>query len=316
MKKVLLGLATCVVAASLPAQMDAGPFVRTFSSTLTRGYFFQVPPKITSMIVTHVQVPDEAKTAGAKQIVAIYKLSASPRSGPSVKPVFFSSGVNPGQRIPVVDQTNNNKPLIFNGSNNSNSEWFVVMGCMGQSTGTVDNSYGNSNIASSVLGMPVTLQRCGIQANIAVAKGVGTMFGSTSGSIARVHIWVAGHASAEQYGVGSSTTPGMLDYLAPPSIGKTASMTFRPGATNTGGILAIGLIRANLPLPFGNVLITPVLVLQPVPGGPLPTAGATISYKVPNNSSLQGFKVVFQGAEGRSGGNIFLTNGMEWQIGK
>ena len=126
MKKALLGLATCFVAASIPAQIDAGPFARTFSSTLTRGYYFQVPAKIAAMIVTHAVVPDEKRTAGNKQIVAIYRLKAAPPAWSAtvaVTPVFYKDGVDPNTPIPVVDQSNNNAPLIYR-----SGEWFVMVG--------------------------------------------------------------------------------------------------------------------------------------------------------------------------------------------
>ena len=64
-----LGLATAV----LTAQIPMSKFSSTFSAIASRGYFFQAP---TALILTHAQVPDEAKRG--KQIIAVYKLSAAP----------------------------------------------------------------------------------------------------------------------------------------------------------------------------------------------------------------------------------------------
>ena len=93
-------------------------------------------------------------------------------------------------------------------------------------------------------------------------------------------------------------------------------MIFKPGtASNTGGLLAVGLQRSNTRLPFGNVLVSPVVLILPVGSGALPIAGRPVSFNIPNQSSLGGVKVTFQGAVGLKGG-LTLTNGMEWQINR
>lgn len=63
------------------------------------------------------------------------------------------------------------------------------------------------------------------------------------------------------------------------------------------------------------MLVSPLLLLLPVGGGALPAAGVPVSFNIPNQASLGGFKVVFQGAVGVSGG-LTLTNGMEWIINR
>ena len=281
------------------------PFVSTFSNaSLTRGFYFKAP---TNFIVTHLMVPDEAKVKGQKQLVALYRRKTEPiqtASRFSGTPVFKNFKTDPGKLVPVIP------PVIY-----KKDEWFLVLGCIGNST-KVYNSYGGPGTKSFVLGMPITLSRLGLQANLQSATPHTTMFGQRASSlIGRVRVFVAGNGRGEPYGVGSG---GELDYSDPfpPSIGKKGEMIFKPGtASNTGGVLAVGLRRGNLPLPFGNLLVSPVLLLLPVGKGALPLAGTPVSFNIPNQASLSGVKVVFQGGVGLKSG-LTLTNGMEWVLNK
>jgi hypothetical protein len=306
--KLHVGIAICLFACVAPAQIAIGSFSRTYTANATRGFCFKVP---TTMVVTHLQVPDEAKTSGAKQVVGLYRLKASPpqysQTVPGT-PVFYKDDANPGVRILVIP------PVTY-----KKDEWLLVLGGMGTATTTLNNSYGPTGpYNSQVLGMPISLQRAGMQSNLASVKGIGGVYTITAGTICRVRVWVAGHGAAIQYGQGSgsgSTKPGELMYSDPfpPSMGKKGEMIFLPNATNTGGLIAIGLLRSNIKFPFGTLLNQPVLVILPVPGGALPTTGAPISFNIPNNKSMAGVKVTFQGVLGVTGG-LTLTNGMEWIV--
>src|SRR5690606_18593968 len=140
-----------------------------------------------------------------------------------------------GQRIPVLP------PVTY-----QQGEVVVVLGGMGLTTGYLRNSYGAGAYQSSVLGAPITLSRAGQQINIATTKGVGAVFGATAGSIARVRMWVVGHGSAEQYGIGS---PGVsLDYADenPPVLGGNGGFVINAQSATTASAVSIGLIRSNI----------------------------------------------------------------------
>ena len=303
---VSVGLLASVVTAQIAIPNYASSY--TFSGH-TRGFYFQAP---TNFLVTHLQVPDERKHG--KQMAALYRLTAAPPTTiPTAAdtPVFFKANVPSNQLIPVVP------PVLY-----KKNEWFVVLGsCGAASPAASNNSYAvGGDFKSTVLGLPITLVRAGMQLNIAAVSGKGPVWGNPGGPVNRVRVFVAGHGKSETYGQGSglgSVPPGELRRSDPfpPSLGKKAEMILMPGATtNTGGVFTIGILRSNVKLPFGTVLNSPFLVLLPVPGGNIPSTGAPINFTLPTTASLAGQKVTFQGAVGVTGG-FTLTNGMEWILG-
>ena len=157
--KLLLGIALGLLANVATAQIAIPNYVRTYTSkTHTRGFYFQAP---TSFVVTHLQVPDEKKAG--KQMAAIYRLTKAPPTTTSTTPVFFKAGVPSNQLIQVIP------PAVF-----KKGEWFVVLGSAGSSTTTSNNSYAaNGDFKSSVLGMPITLVRAGMQQNLEAVAGKG-----------------------------------------------------------------------------------------------------------------------------------------------
>ncbi|MHC4899260.1 MAG: hypothetical protein ACYTGW_19375 [Planctomycetota bacterium] len=298
---VSLGLGLLANAAT--AQIAIPNYSRTYTYTgHTRGFYFQAP---TGFVVTHLQVPDE-KNAG-KQMAAIYRLTAAPPvvipTTPDT-PVFY-------KLIPVIP------PVVY-----KKGEWFVVLGSAGSATTTSNNSYAaNGDFKSSVLGMPITLVRAGIQLNLEAVSGKGPIWGNPGGPVNRVRVFVAGHGKAETYGKGTglgSIPAGALQVSDPfpPSLGKKAEMILMPGtASNTGALYAIGILRSNINTSFGTLLNSPFLVVLPVPGGTIPATGTPINFNLPNTASLGGTKVTFQAAVGVQGG-LTLTNGMEWIINR
>src|SRR5690606_31584893 len=103
----------------------------------------------------------------------------------NVTPLFFAENVHSSQVIPVIP------PAIF-----VKGEVVAVLGAAGMASSALVNSYGPGNHPSSVLGQPITLLRCGIQTNLAAVKGAGALWSEGTAQIARVRMWVAGHASA------------------------------------------------------------------------------------------------------------------------
>lgn len=296
-----------LIATAAQAQIALPNYTSSFTSNATRGFFFQTP---VPFVLTDVQVPDE--TNKGKQMVAVYKLTGAPPAYSqtvSVTPLFFISNVDSKQIIPV-------KPaLIF-----AKDEWVAVLGACGPDTGSVSNSYGAGNYPSTILGQKINLLRCLIQTNLASVKGVSGMSSEGNSSIARVRLFVAGHGRAEQYGTGTGFGPFALPELAvsdpsPPSIGTTGAMILKPGTTsNTGGVLAISNLQSNIQIGPFTLLNFPFFTTLGVTG-PIPAAGSTISFAIPNDNNLLGLKATFQAAVGVQGG-VALTNGMLWTAGR
>jgi len=305
--KVLLGVSLALLASAASAQIALPNYTSTFTSNATRGFFFQTP---VPFVLTHVQVPDE--TNKGKQMVAIYKLTGAPpafSASVNVTPLFFKTGVDSKQLITV------SPALIF-----AKDDWVAVLGACGPNTGSVSNSYGTGNYSSSILGQPIKLLRCLIQTNLASVSGKYAMSSEGNGSIARVRLFVAGHGRAEKYGTGTGLGSIPAPELAvsdpsPPSIGTTAAMILKPGTTsNTGGVLAISNMQSNIKIGPLTLLAFPFFTTLGVPG-PIPSAGSTIKFPIPNDSKLLGVRATFQAAVGVTGG-VTLTDGMLWTAGK
>jgi hypothetical protein len=304
--KSLFGVSLLLVATALPAQIALPNYRSSFTSGATRGFFFKTP---VGFVLTHVQVPDEQNKG--KQMVAVYRLTGAPplfSQSVAVTPAFFATAVDSSKLIPVSPQ------LVF-----KKDEWVGVLGACGPNTGSVSNSYGAGNYASSILGQPITLARLLMQSNIAAVSGKGSVSTEAGGSIARVRLFVTGHGRAEKYGKGTGFGTIPAPELAPsdpepPSIGKTAAMILKPGTSNnTGAVLAISTQQSTINIGFGTLLNFPFFLTLPV-AGPIPLSGRRIPFAIPNNTSLLKVRATFQAVVGVTGG-FTLTDGMLWTAG-
>ncbi|MCA8957096.1 MAG: hypothetical protein KDC87_13550 [Planctomycetes bacterium] len=299
--KLLAGLSLVVLAASASAQIPMSKFARTFSSSLTRGFYFQAP---TNLVLTHAQVPDESNYG--KQIIAIYKLTSAP-------PAYSATiAVTPAAYIDEIPSSTCWKlptPVIYN-----KGDWVAVLGACGTTSGTVHNSYGSAAVASEVAGLAITLNRCGIQSNIATTKGVGAMWSENAGSIGRVRLTFAGGPSSCAHCTPSNGTAVLSLCDDKPAIsGKSLGITIASGgATNTGVALAIGINRANIAVPgFGTLCTNPIPLI--VFGLPAATAAGT-NYAFPIPAAATGLVNLQAGLLGGTG--LPLTNGLEIGVGK
>ncbi|MDP6928204.1 MAG: hypothetical protein QF412_00755 [Planctomycetota bacterium] len=298
-------LTLTIGAADLAAQIPMPSYARTYASTRVRGYYFQAP---TPFVITHCQVPDE--TSQGNQYVGIYKLTAAPppysQTIPAT-PAFYSSGVKSDKIIAVMP------PVVV-----KKDEWIAVLGSCGMTgAGNQANSYGTAAFAGRILGMPIVMNRCGMQQTLDPTKGVGPMWSENAGPISRTLLWVAGQGSTAHYGTGSGAPAPSLMRLDPnpPSIGFTAGLTAKAGtATNKGGAWVIGLQRASVKIPgIGTILTMPIAVTIPVTA--IPALGTSLTLKVPNNKQFINAKIPMQLAV-LEGYGLGLSNGAEWTIGQ
>jgi hypothetical protein len=295
--------APVLAAASVFAQIPLSVYTSTFSSaSATRGYYFQAP---VNFVVTGLQVPDEMN-AGA-QVVALYRMTAPPpqySASVPVTPVFYAAASN----VDVIPVT---PPVIY-----QQGDWVGVLGAAGTANATLRNSYGAGNYTSRVLNNPITLLRFLMQANIGNNMGVGNVSAEGTASIARVRMFVAGQGEAVTYGTGAGLNALLVSDPNPPSIGYNAGFTVRPATgTNIGGVLVIGTARANLPTPWGTLLVNPPFLTAISLPGPIPIGGLPITTMIPNDPSLSGAVLTFQaGIVDMS--VVGLTNGLQWTAGK
>lgn len=187
----------------LPAQ------VSTFSD-LTRGYWFTSPSCFT---ITAVQVPFDA--AQGNQSIAIVRLSAPP-------PVF--SGITNNFTTLFLTQSNPDTGRLPVNIQVQPGDVIGVLGCrepLGGGTGV--NSYANSPSTSDINGVPVTIERLGMQFDL-VNTTPQDLWTEIGGSISRVFLyydttvvantiatWLGGFTYSFSNGVGAPST-SIWDY--------------------------------------------------------------------------------------------------------
>ncbi|HHI79692.1 MAG TPA: hypothetical protein ENK02_06900 [Planctomycetes bacterium] len=294
-----LFLALC---ASLNAQLPLPKYQRTYSASMTRGYYFQAP---TSFVITGLQVPDEKKIG--KQNVALYRMAKRPPAysqSISVKPLFFAAGVDSAKVIPVLP------PVIV-----QKGDWIGVLGACGDAS-RLYNSYGAPKAPSRVLGVPFTMYRLVMQANIVGNKGVGKVSSEDAYNVSRVRMYVRGQGAAYAYGKTSATTPELMPNDSfPPSIQFVGGMDLKPIVSGAkAAVLLIGKNRVSAPTPFGTLLVSlPPFAILFLPG-PIPSTGVPIRFTLPNDPKLLGVRLDFQAAVVTT--TAVLSTATEWIIGK
>ncbi|HEU4420626.1 MAG TPA: hypothetical protein VFT55_16930, partial [Planctomycetota bacterium] len=164
------------------AQIPLPSFVNTFTSTLTRGYWFQMPPAGPPGVIVGASVPNEA--VQAFQVVEIIDLGLSP---PPVWPatgtfpqLFFSNNTAAASLIPM------GIPLVP-------GNYYGVLGACTSSIGssTSYNSYAaNGAFTSNILGNPVTLTRFGTQFGISATGGNNPVWTEPPFQVSRVELHI------------------------------------------------------------------------------------------------------------------------------
>lgn len=281
------------------------PFGSTFTSTTTRGFWFQAPTRFS---VVSMQVPDES--GFGLQNVALYRLAGAP-------PVYSATATGGLEFVSTLQPSAASIPCAVSFDA---GEFVGVLGACGDAT-TCRNSYGTptGTYASSVLGQPTTLTRFGTQFNLVATNGANAYWQEPAGAITRVFLGVSG-AVGLQYGAGSPSpyaAAPTLKTTALPILGQTAQMTVTTNDALSIGIMAVGFGRAALPTPFGTLLLNGVASTDVVNGGAVLTPGSyTYSFPIPNTPSLNGFGPLNWQAASLvlPTGEIALSNATEWWL--
>jgi hypothetical protein len=188
---VLAALGLAQVAA---AQIPIPPFGSTFTSTLTRGYWFQAPA---AGIVTGISVPNESLQPF--QAIEFVDLGTTP---PPAYPttvvgtqLHYSNNTAGGSLVPVAI-------LLVPGN------YYGVLGACTNAVGSTTsyNSYANAagTFSSTILGIPTTLTRFGTQFGIG-AGGNNPSWSEAGGTISRVDLYITAGAGGT---VAMNTTLG------------------------------------------------------------------------------------------------------------
>ncbi|MCA8966372.1 MAG: PKD domain-containing protein, partial [Planctomycetes bacterium] len=216
-KSVLFAALTLASVAS--AQIPIPAFGSTFTSTLTRGYWFTVP---VNCIITGIAVPNEASQPF--QVVEIIDLNGTP---PPAYPgtvvgtqLFYDNTTAGGSIIPTSIVLQPGQVIGVLGACNDT-----------QASATSYNSYGTpaGPFASSILGNPVTLTRFGTQSGIASNGGNQPCWEEPAGACARVELYIQ-PASGLFANFTSDVTTGATPL--------TVNFTDNSYSSDPGGVLA------------------------------------------------------------------------------
>lgn len=276
------------------------------SATRTRGFWFTAPTRFS---IIGARVPDES--GHGLQNVAIYRMLGIPPSYPTATATgegleFFSAGTASNTIIPCA--------VSFDAG-----ELVGVLAACGDAS-TMRNSYGTPTgpYQSSIFGQPTTLTRFITQTNIVSNSGLGAYSAST-GPVTRVELTLSSCAGIP-YGNGSPSSQAQAPILRTtslPFVGQTGTLELENFDSNVLGILAVGIGRANIPSPLGEVLINNVAGSVSLNNGAVMGPGTyTFDWAVPSNPSLQGFGPVnWQAATLLVPSFEFaMSNGNEWWL--
>ena len=283
---LLAGVATAQTMIPLPV------FGRTFSATMTRGFFCQIPADIT---VVGLRVPDE--TNFTKQNVCLYRHTAAPLRFPS------TSSLNP-----IVSKFNEDaKNIIPCSEVFKKDEYLIVIGACGDTT-RLHNSYsGVTSYATTINGQPTTLLRCGIQANIITAPTPHAVWSEPS-TVCRVEVYYtpgAGGFTCNASSTLSIGTKGSVDLTGGPAT------DFYQIAASLGNTTTINLGTCSVSLDFDGVLLYSLLVGTPYfngYAGTLVGGAGSGTFAPPAMTSLIGVDVYHAAASYDLGGVTDCTN--------
>ncbi|HSP79538.1 MAG TPA: S8 family serine peptidase, partial [Myxococcaceae bacterium] len=150
-------------------------FSSTFSTaSLTRGYWFTAP---TDFVITGLQVPNEAGHALQNLEVVRFNAGVAPPAYSGTTNAFTSLFRAVGVSSSSVIST---RIPVYAG------DVIGILGATGDAT-VMNSSYGSGSFTSSIFGQPMTLQRLGMQYNLA-SSAAKELWTESGGSIGRVRM--------------------------------------------------------------------------------------------------------------------------------
>lgn len=306
MSFVLRGLVLSLVAgAPLAAQIALPAYQRSYEAPAhARGFCFQAP---VAFQVTGLQVPDE-KGLGV-QSVALYRLAQKPPAYYATLPATPIFAMQSQDSAEILEPP---QPIAF-----APGEWCAVLGTCGDETTQV-SSYAANLHPSTVLGVPITLERLLLQDNLVTSRGVGGLSTNDQNPLGRVRIFIASGARADAFGVGSGPLPLATlrpDDVAPPRLGRFARLHVASTLPREPiGILLLGSGRDELVTPIGTILFGAPLLAAFVLPSTIPSTGLAVDVPLPDVPSLSGAVVGLQVFLYRDP-DYALTNGLAWRLG-
>jgi hypothetical protein len=258
-------LTAMLLAGSAVAQAPQIPlpsFGNTFTSSLTRGFWFQAP---VNMVISGLEVPNEASQPN--QVVEVIDLGAAPPAYPGTitgNQLFYDNATPAGQVIPCTIAI-------------QQGQYIGILGACNDIQGSANsyNSYGTpaGPFTGTIFGQPITLTRFLTQSGIASNGGNQPCSEESGGPLGRVNVYVNapnGFASAIPFGDGCGQEfTSFYENQSTFDLSNTSlSMNF------TGnGYVAIAGNTSIAPQPSTPVAMGDDAVLQFSLGFPMPIPG-------------------------------------------
>ena len=275
MRTTLLVAALGLASTALAQQIPVPAFGSTFTSTLTRGFWFQAPA---NFVITGLSVPNEG--VQPFQVVEVIDLGTTP-------PPAYPGTVNGTQLF--YDNSSAGGSLIPTAIPCVSGNYYGILGACtpGVGSSTSYNSYGTPAgvFASSILGIPTTLTRFGTQFGIG-AGGNQACWSEVAGQISRVDVYVAGSgggtiATNTTLGAGCGQVNGsFFEAFANTAAVDLSNLTLTWLNTGTGYTVVNSIAGTFVPPSAAAVNIAPGLLdgEQAVTlSGPMPVLGGTTS---------------------------------------
>jgi hypothetical protein len=260
-----------LASAATAQQMPMPPFNSFFTSSLTRGFFFQCP---VNCVVTGLSVPDITDPFQVIELID-FGAAAAPPAYPAtvVGTQLFYDNSTAAQSIIATAI-----PLVA-------GNYYGVLGAGNATVGsaTSQNPYSTTQgiFASSVLGIATDIARLGTQSGIGANGGNQPMWSEMAGTISRVDVYVSsggGASIATVEGAGTGCTEAYTSiYDGPGTPGNSFDGTnISYTSTMPGQLVIVDTANGSGFEPVGTLAAATAAVLTDDSQSPVGTLGVTV----------------------------------------